>query len=119
MLFNQLVVKGMSGGHELIVSRIGGLGYNRLMFKALIEIPKGDPRRRHLKYDKSGFVDLGPIKDEIPINEGVMPVNYGLILNTVNQEEGSEQSEELDVLVISDRVMTIGEQVVIEPIAFI
>lgn len=25
--------------------------------KAIIEIPKGDDRRRHLKHDKSGFIE--------------------------------------------------------------
>ena len=53
--------------------------------KVIIEIPKGDDRRRHLKWDKSGFVDLGPIIEKIPVNGGIMPVDYGYIPGTENR----------------------------------
>ena len=72
-----------------------------------------------MKYDKSGFVDLGPIKDEIPVNEGIMPVSYGYILGTINKEEKEEQKEELDALVLSENKFSIGGEVEIEPIALL
>ncbi len=83
--------------------------------KAIIEIPKGDDRRRHLKYDKSGLVDLGPIKDVIPVNDGIMPIHYGYIPGTLGEKEG----EEIDILILSDKVLGIGEEVEVEPIALI
>jgi inorganic pyrophosphatase len=83
--------------------------------KAIIEIPKGDDRRRHIKYDKSGFIDLGPTKDVIPVNGGIMPVHYGYIKNTLNVGEG----DEIDVLVFSKKDLSVGEEVEIAPIALI
>jgi inorganic pyrophosphatase len=83
--------------------------------KAIIEIPKGDDRRRHLKYDKTGFVDLGPIKDVIPVNGGVMPVHYGYVPETVNPKEG----DEIDILVLSDEDLKVGQEVEVRPIALI
>ncbi len=83
--------------------------------KAIIEIPKGDDRRRHIKPDKSGFVDLGPTKEIIPINNGVMPIDYGYLSETLNEKEG----DEIDVLVLSDRILRVGQEVEVEPIALI
>lgn len=83
--------------------------------KAIIEIPKGDNRRRHIKYDKSGFIDLGPIKDVIPVNNGVMPVHYGYIPETLNKKEG----DEIDVLILSYKTSEVGQEVEVEPIALI
>lgn len=83
--------------------------------KAIIEIPKGDDRRRHLKHDKSGFIDLGPTKDVIPINDGMMPVHYGYIPETLNEKEG----DEVDVLVLSDKSLEVGQEIEVEPIALI
>jgi inorganic pyrophosphatase len=83
--------------------------------KAIIEIPKGDNRRRHIKPDKSGFVDLGPIKNIIPINDGVMPIHYGYIPKTLNEQEG----DEIDVLVLSDCELRAGQKIEVEPIALI
>lgn len=83
--------------------------------KAIIEIPKGDDRRRHIKPDKSGFIDLGPTKDVIPVNDGIMPVHYGYIPETLNEKEG----DEIDVLVLSDNKLKVGQEVEIEPIALI
>ena len=85
------------------------------LVKVIIEIPKGDDRRRHLKYDKSGFVDLGPIRDVIPVNEGIMPVHYGYIPETLNKKEG----DEIDILVMSDEIMKVGQEIEVEPIALI
>lgn len=83
--------------------------------KAIIEIPKGDNRRRHIKYDKSGFIDLGPIKDVIPVNDGVIPVHYGYIPRTLNEKEG----DEIDILVLSDNILEVGQEIEVEPIALI
>ncbi|MFZ4648176.1 MAG: inorganic diphosphatase [Patescibacteria group bacterium] len=83
--------------------------------KAIIEIPKGDNRRRHFNFAKTGFIDLGPIIDVIPVNDGVMPVHYGYIPNTLNVGEG----DEIDVLIISEKTFAVGEEVEIEPIALI
>ena len=77
---------------------------------ATIEIPKGTDRRIHLSYDKSGFVDLGPIKEQIPINEGIMPVHYGYIDNTLNVSE----DDEVDVLVFSQKTYNTGDRVEVE-----
>ncbi len=82
---------------------------------AIIEIPKGDDRRRHIKYDKSGFIDLGPIKETIPINNGIMPVHYGYIPETLNKTEG----DEIDILVLSSKVYTVGEKIEVEPVALL
>lgn len=84
-------------------------------YRMLVEIPKGDDRRRHLKFDRSGFVDLGPIKDQIPVNCGVMPVHYGLILGTENKTE----KDEIDVVLFSDRATTVGQEIEIKPIALL
>ena len=83
--------------------------------KAIIEIPKGDDRRRHVKSDKSGFVDLGPTKNVIPVNDGIMPIHYGYIPETLNEKEG----DEIDVLVLSNSKMRIGQEVEVRPIALI
>jgi inorganic pyrophosphatase len=83
--------------------------------KAIIEIPRGDNRRRHLREDKSGFIDLGPTRDVIPVNDGVMPVHYGLIPETLNIIEG----DEVDILVLSTRKLEIGQEIVVEPIALL
>jgi len=86
---------------------------------AVIEIPKGDTRRRHLDEAKAGtdnwtledFIDLGPIKDRIPVNEGVMPIHYGFLKNTWNKDE----RDEIDVLVLSSRTFKPGDEIEIEP----
>lgn len=82
---------------------------------AVIEIPKNDDRRRHITYDKSGFIDLGPIKETIPINNGVMPVHYGYIPETLNKTEG----DEIDILVLSSKECSVGEKIEVEPIALL
>jgi inorganic pyrophosphatase len=85
------------------------------MIKVVIEIPKGDDRRRHLKYDKTGFIDLGPIKDQIPVNDGVMPVDYGYVPETENEAE----KDELDVLLISKKIFKVGAVAEATPIALL
>ncbi|MFA5830462.1 MAG: inorganic diphosphatase [Candidatus Paceibacterota bacterium] len=83
--------------------------------KAIIEIPKGDDRRRHMKYDKTGFIDLGPTKDVIPVNDGIMPVHYGYISDTFNEKEG----DEIDILVFSKNTTEVGQEIEFKPIALI
>lgn len=84
--------------------------HQNMQYIATIEIPKGSDRRIHMSYDKSGFIDLGPIKEHIPVNEGVMPVHYGYIEGTVNKEEG----DEVDVIVFSKNPYNTGDKVEIE-----
>jgi inorganic pyrophosphatase len=81
-----------------------------MKIKAIIEIPKGSDRRIHMSYDKSGFIDLGPIKEHVPVNEGVMPVHYGYIDGTMNKREG----DEVDVIVFSKKSYKTGDKVEIE-----
>ena len=75
----------------------------------VIEIPKGSDRRTHMAYDKSGFVDLGSIKDSIPVNNGIMPVHYGYIEGTFNKED----SDEVDVMVFSKKAYGMGDKVTV------
>ena len=83
--------------------------------KVIIEMPKGDSRRRHLNFEKTGFVDLGPIKDKIPVNDGIMPIAYGYIPGTLNENEG----DEIDVLVFSGSDFEVGQEVEINAIALL
>jgi inorganic pyrophosphatase len=77
---------------------------------AIIEIPKGSDRRIHMSYDKTGFIDLGPIQEHVPVNNGVMPVHYGYIEGTLNKEEG----DEIDVIVFSKHSYATGDKIEIE-----
>ncbi len=85
------------------------------MFEALIEMPEGDTRRRHMAHDYSGIVELGLLKDKVPVNDGVMPINYGFIPHTKNPAEG----DELDVIVFSEQKIEVGESVKFEAIALL
>lgn len=91
----------------------GVVGNNNM--KAIVEIPRGDNRRRHLNNKKTEFIDLGPIKDIIPVNDGVIPVDYGYIPETLNKKEG----DEIDVLILSKKKFVVGQEVEIEPVALI
>ena len=73
-----------------------------------IEMPKGEKRRLHLSYeDKSVMVDLGPIKNVIPVNDGTMPIAYGFIIGTLQTEESeknpNEIPDEIDILIYSKK----------------
>jgi inorganic pyrophosphatase len=85
------------------------------MYQAIIEIPKNDIIRRHLKNDKSGFIELGPIKDKIPVNNGVCPYSYGFIPNTYNDSD----QDEIDIIVISPNTHQISQQINVNPIALL
>ena len=63
-----------------------------------------------MSYDNSGFIDFGPIKDHIPVNEGIMPVHYGYIQDTLNKKEG----DEIDVIIFSKNSYNTGDKIDIE-----
>jgi inorganic pyrophosphatase len=77
-----------------------------MKYKVIIEIPKGCDRRIHMKYDGSGFEDFGPIKEKIPINNGVMPIDYGFIKNSLNKEEG----DNVDAIIFSNNKYKTGDE---------
>lgn len=91
--------------------------------EVFIEIPKGDDRRRHLSYDKTKMLDLGPTKDVIPVNNGIMPIAYGFIIGTLQKEESSknpdEIPDEIDILIYSKANFRVAETTTATPIAFI
>lgn len=68
-----------------------------------------------MSYDKSGFIDLGPIKDQIPVNDGVMPAHYGYIENAINKEEG----DEVDVIIFSSQPCNTGDTLDVEIIGML
>jgi inorganic pyrophosphatase len=86
-----------------------------MKFDAVIEIPKGCDRRIHFSKEKDGFVDFGPIKERIPVNDGAMPIAYGFIKGTLNKSD----RDEVDALVLSNKSLGTGEELEIFPIALI
>ncbi|MDD2766351.1 MAG: inorganic diphosphatase [Candidatus Moranbacteria bacterium] len=79
-------------------------------YSAIIEIPKGSDRRIHMSYDMSGFVDLGAIKEQIPVNNGIMPVAYGYLPSFINKAEG----DPVDILVFSCEEYVTGDTTNVE-----
>lgn len=59
-----------------------------------------------MRYDGSGFEDLGPIKEKIPINDGVMPIAYGYILDAINKEE----KDNVDAIIFSNNKYKTGDE---------
>ena len=47
------------------------------------------------------------------MNNGIMPVHYGYIPNTLNKKEG----DEIDVLVLSSDTLKVGQEIEVNPIA--
>ena len=86
-----------------------------MKYFAVVEIPKGSDRRIHLSHDGGGFIDLGLIKEEIPVNDGVMPVCYGYIENTINEEE----KDNVDVIIFSNKSYKSEERIEIEIIGML
>ena len=82
---------------------------------AVIEMPKGETVRRHKDKHGEGLIELGLIKDAIPVNGGVNPVHYGYIPDTHNPSD----DDELDVIVISKEADAIGQEVAVTPIALL
>src|SRR3990167_8107299 len=80
---------------------------------AIIESPEGDDRRQHFDKKINKVVDLEPLKNAIPLNNGIAPVNYGFIVGTYNNVD----EEKIDTLVISKDKLKIGQQIEINPIA--
>ena len=76
-------------------------------YLAVIEIPKGSDRRIHMSYDRSGFIDLGPITDQIPINDGFMPAAYGYLPLFINKKE----KDEVDVIIFSKNKYKTGDKI--------
>jgi inorganic pyrophosphatase len=77
-----------------------------MKYLAVIEIPKGSDRRIHKSFDGFNFIDLGPIKEQIPVNDGIMPVHYGYLENTINPIE----KDEVDVIVFSNDQYKTGDK---------
>ena len=86
-----------------------------MKYLAIIEIPKGSDRRIHMRYDGSGFEDFGPIKEKIPVNDGIMPVHYGYIIGTINRKE----KDNVDVIILSERKYETGDEVNIKVVGII
>ena len=86
-----------------------------MYYTAVIEIPKGCDRRIHKSIETHEFVDFGPTKEVIPVNEGVMPVHYGFIKNTLNKDE----RDEIDVIVFSNKKYKTGDEFSIEILGMI
>lgn len=68
-----------------------------------------------MRYDGSGFEDFGPIKEKIPINDGVMPVAYGYIEGATNKLE----KDNVDVIVFSNKEFKTGDEVKVEIIGLL
>ena len=86
-----------------------------MKLKAVVEIPKGCDRRIHLSYDGINFIDLGLIKEQIPVNEGVMPICYGYIENTINKIE----KDNIDVIIFSNKSYHSKDKIDIEIIGML
>ncbi len=89
--------------------------YENMKYLAVVEIPKGSNRRIHMSYDNTGFIDLGPIKDQIPVNDGVMPVCYGYIDKTINKQE----KDNVDAIIFSNKSYDTGDTVLVEIIGML
>lgn len=77
-------------------------------YVAVVEMQKGETRRIHMSHNLGeGFIDLGLIKDKITVNNGVMPVHYGYIENTLNKLEG----DSVDALILSKKDFKTGDKV--------
>ncbi len=81
-----------------------------MKYTAVVEIPKGSDRRIHMSYDGSGFIDLGSIKDQISVNDGIMPVAYGYLLNYINEVE----KDNVDALIFSTQQFDTGDELEVE-----
>lgn len=68
-----------------------------------------------MAYGKSGFKDFGPIKDKIPVNDGVMPVAYGYIENAINKIE----KDNVDAIILSNKEYSTGDEIEVEVIGLL
>lgn len=65
-----------------------------------------------MSYDGSGFKDFGPIKEKIPINDGVMPVCYGYLVGFLNETE----KDNVDCLIFTTKNLNTGDEINVEVI---
>lgn len=82
-----------------------------MTYIAIIEIPKDCDRRIHWgnrPENKGTFVDLGPLKEVIPVNDGKMPMAYGFIKGTVGTDG---EGDEVDALIFSNKDFKTGDEV--------
>jgi len=87
-----------------------------MIITAIIEIPRGDDRRRHVNtHNKSEFVDLGPMRDHILVNGGIAPEHYGFVPDTHNPND----EDDVDVLVFSEHSAHVGQMLDVRPIALL
>ncbi len=86
-----------------------------MKYIAIVEIPKGCDRRIHLSYDGTNFIDLGLIKEEIPVNNGVMPVCYGYLENKINEIE----KDNVDVIIFSNKPYKTKDRIDVEVIGML
>ena len=63
-----------------------------------------------MAYDGSGFIDLGLIRDQISVNDGVMPVAYGYLLHYINATE----KDNVDALIFSESKFKTGDEIEVE-----
>lgn len=87
----------------------------KMKYTAVVEIPKGSDRRIHMSYDNLGFIDLGPISSQIPVNNGEMPVCYGYIEGTINKDE----KDNVDAIIFSSRPHNTGDTLDVEIIGML
>ncbi len=81
----------------------------------IVEIPKGCDRRIHKSNENGEFIDFGPIKDVIQVNDGKIPVCYGFLKGVMNETEG----DEVDVLIFSNNEYKTGDEVEVDIIGMI
>lgn len=86
-----------------------------MKYIGVVEIPKGCDRRIHKSNETGEFLDFGPIKEEIPINEGKMPVCYGFLKNIINKIEG----DEVDLLIFSSKEYKTRDEINVELLGMI
>ncbi len=79
-----------------------------------LEIPAGGDRRIHLNYAKTEFIDCGPIREKITVNNGIMPTAYGFLQGVINNDETVGHKEYVDAIDISDMdIVATGEQIAV------
>lgn len=86
-----------------------------MIYTAIVEIPRGCDRRIHKSNDTDEFIDFGPTKDAIPVNDGKMPVCYGFLKGIMNVSEG----DEVDLLIFSEKEYATGDELEVEILGLI
>ena len=74
-----------------------------MTYIATIEIPKNSGRRIHKGNQPENFgkfVDFGPLIDKIKANNGLMPLAYGFIENTIGSDG---ESDDVAVMIFSEK----------------